>query len=90
VVVSFNVCFCYSEVGEALRVRIAARPIEGEANIELCRYLASVLGVRKTSVKLDRGARARHKAVLIECADQPSPDDVESMISKLQQLVVSK
>lgn len=35
-------------------VQINAPPVEGEANTELVKYLASVLGLRKSDVSLDK------------------------------------
>jgi hypothetical protein len=35
-------------------VQINAPPVEGEANTELVKYMAAVLGVRKSDVSLDR------------------------------------
>nr|CAD7412237.1 unnamed protein product [Timema poppensis] len=40
--------------GEAVGVQIAAPPMEGEANAELVKFMAAVLGVRKSDVSLDR------------------------------------
>nr|CAD7443289.1 unnamed protein product [Timema bartmani] len=40
--------------GEAVGVQIAAPPLEGEANVELVKFMAAVLGVRKSDVSLDR------------------------------------
>ena len=34
-------------------MKIAAAPVDGAANSELCRYLAQVLGLRKSEVYLD-------------------------------------
>ncbi len=49
-----------------LKVRIAAPPVEGKANSRLIRFLAELLGVPKTSVRIVRGAAAARKVVLIE------------------------
>ncbi len=60
-------------MGETLEVRIGARAHDGEANAELLRFLAAdVLGVRQADVELDRGARSRHKAVLVDMHIAPS------------------
>nr|XP_056721916.1 UPF0235 protein C15orf40 homolog [Euleptes europaea] len=50
---------------EAVGVAIAAPPSEGEANAELCRYLAKVLEVKKSEVMLEKGAKSREKVVKI-------------------------
>ena len=40
-----------------VRVRLAAAPRDGEANAELVRFVASVLGVRRSDVSLVAGHR---------------------------------
>ena len=40
-----------------VRVRLAAAPRDGEANTELVRFVASVLGVRRSDVSLVAGHR---------------------------------
>ncbi|XP_038669465.1 UPF0235 protein C15orf40 homolog [Scyliorhinus canicula] len=49
----------------AVGVAIAAPPTDGEANAELVRYLAKVLGLKKSEVILDKGCRSREKVVKI-------------------------
>ncbi|KAI3370647.1 hypothetical protein L3Q82_007085 [Scortum barcoo] len=39
---------------EAVGVSIAAPPTDGEANTELIRYLAEVLGLKKSHISLDK------------------------------------
>jgi len=51
--------------GEALRVRVAARPLEGAANRELLRLLARLLGVRSADLALEAGARGKEKRVRV-------------------------
>ena len=48
------VLFCADISSEAVGVKIAAAPVDGAANSELCRYLAQVLGLRKSEVYLDK------------------------------------
>lgn len=50
----------------ALKVRLAAPPVDGEANAALTAWLAGLAGVRKGAVKLVRGATGRSKIVEIE------------------------
>src|SRR4051812_18901501 len=50
----------------ALRVRLAAPPIEGRANEALVAWLAKSLGVPKRSVELLRGESSRRKQVAID------------------------
>jgi len=48
-----------------LRVRLAARAIEGRANEELVRLLAKTLGVRRRDVSMAAGARSRRKLLKV-------------------------
>jgi uncharacterized protein len=50
----------------ALRVKLAAPPIDGQANAALTAWLAKELGLAKRAVQLRRGAAARHKQLDIE------------------------
>jgi uncharacterized protein len=52
--------------GTALRIRLAAPPVDGKANAELARFLADVFGVPLRNVTLVRGDASRQKAVRIE------------------------
>ena len=51
--------------GEALKIRLAAPPVEGKANAELLRYLAEAFGVPQRAVRLVRGETSRQKTVRI-------------------------
>jgi uncharacterized protein len=51
--------------GDALKVRLAAPPVDGKANGELLRYLADAFGVPLRNVKLVRGESSRQKVVRI-------------------------
>jgi len=51
--------------GGALKVRIAAPPVDGAANDELVRTLAKVLRVPRSSIRIVSGERARSKVVEI-------------------------
>ncbi|HEY8470627.1 MAG TPA: DUF167 domain-containing protein [Longimicrobiales bacterium] len=53
----------------ALRVRLAAPPVEGAANDELVRLLARVLGVPRSAVRIVAGERGRTKIVEVEGVD---------------------
>ena len=46
-----------------LKVRVRARPVEGEANAALLKLLAKALGVAKSAVTLARGGQSRIKMV---------------------------
>jgi uncharacterized protein (TIGR00251 family) len=47
----------------ALRIRIAAPPVDDEANAELIRFLARALGIAKSAVRITAGRSSRSKTV---------------------------
>jgi uncharacterized protein (TIGR00251 family) len=49
------------QAGRILRVKIAAAPVEGEANKALRDYLAKALGLAKSRVVLEKGDVSRFK-----------------------------
>jgi len=53
-----------------LKVRVRARPIEGEANEALIRLLAKELGVPRSGVSLARGGQSRLKMITVEGLDE--------------------
>ncbi len=48
-----------------IRVRLAAPAVDGKANIELIRFLARTLRIRRADVSIRRGATSRIKVVEI-------------------------
>lgn len=47
--------------GRVLRVKIAAPPLDGKANVALREFLARYLGIPKSKVTLDKGDTSRIK-----------------------------
>lgn len=52
-------------MGDYLRVRLTAPPVEGKANEHLIAWLARLFGVPKSRVILERGAGAKYKQLRI-------------------------
>lgn len=52
-----------------LRVRIAAPPVDGKANRELTGYLADILGVAPSAVRVLKGSSARFKTIEVDGLD---------------------
>ncbi|MGH7573735.1 MAG: DUF167 domain-containing protein [Longimicrobiales bacterium] len=53
----------------ALKVRLAASPVGGDANRELVRFVAKTLGVAPSRVRLVSGATSRSKTLEITGVD---------------------
>lgn len=54
-----------SVVGDALKVRIRAAPVDGKANAELIETLADAFGLPKSRVKILGGESSRQKRVCL-------------------------
>jgi uncharacterized protein (TIGR00251 family) len=52
--------------GDAIRVRLAAPPVDGAANDALRRFLAERLGVARGSITIVRGTTGRRKTVTVD------------------------
>jgi uncharacterized protein (TIGR00251 family) len=67
-------------LGEALKVKVHAPPVEGRANEVLCEFLADTLGVPRRAVTVLRGDTSRQKLVRIEGL---SPTDLKARLAQV-------
>lgn len=51
------------------KIRVHAPPVDGAANVELVRFVAESLGLRKSQVKLVSGEKSRIKTLEIDLDD---------------------
>jgi uncharacterized protein (TIGR00251 family) len=51
--------------GEAIKIRIAAPPVDGKANDECRRFIAKLIGVAAASVEIVAGESSRDKVIRI-------------------------
>jgi uncharacterized protein (TIGR00251 family) len=66
--------------GDRLKVRVAARPIEGEANAALCAFVAGAFGVPPRSVSVVAGHTSRTKTLSIQHpVRRPDVDWIQSL-----------
>ena len=66
--------------GEALKLRLAAPPVEGRANEALLKCIAELFGVPLRQVELRQGGQSRHKVVAVS----GSTIDPESLLKPIQ------
>ncbi len=52
-----------------LRIKIAAPPVEGRANRELCKYLAQIFRISKSDVEILKGFHSSSKVVKLYSVD---------------------
>ena len=61
--------------GEALKIRLAAPPVEGKANEALLKFIADFFKVPLRNVTLKQGDQSRHKRVEV-CGSTVDPGDL--------------
>ena len=55
-------------VGDALKIRLNAPPVDGKANEALIAFISEKLGVRQRDVRILRGQTSRQKLIDIDSA----------------------
>jgi len=63
-------------IGSILRVKVGAPAVEGQANAELCDFLADFFEVKPRMVFLRKGERGREKTIEICGRSEEELDDV--------------
>jgi uncharacterized protein (TIGR00251 family) len=63
--------------GDALKLKITAPPVEGQANAECIRLLSDIMGIKKKQVRILGGHKSRKKTVAIEGIGRR---DIEALI----------
>jgi uncharacterized protein (TIGR00251 family) len=53
-------------LGDALKVKVHAPPVEGRANAALCEFLAETFGLPRRAVTVLRGDTSRQKTVRLD------------------------
>ena len=71
--------------GEALKVRLAAPPVDGKANQALQAWLALTFGLRQNAVELHSGQTSRAKVWALHCADASELDRCQQVLRSLMQ-----
>jgi uncharacterized protein (TIGR00251 family) len=64
-------------MGDAIKIRLTAPPVEGKANQALVAFLAQELGVRKSQVEIVAGETSQNKVI---CVLGLSPVEVEEKL----------
>ncbi len=64
----------------AIRLSVAAPPVEGKANAEVERYLALLFGMSRSEVIVVKGASSRDKLVFVSGL---GPDEIRTRLSTL-------
>jgi uncharacterized protein YggU (UPF0235/DUF167 family) len=67
-------------LGDALKLKLQAQPIEGKANEALVNYLAMVLSVPRSAVTITHGHANKRKLVEVRSATL-TPDDAVRLLA---------
>lgn len=51
---------------ERLKIKLHARPVEGEANAELLKFIARILAISPGKIEIFRGHLSRNKDLLVD------------------------
>ena len=62
--------------GDALKIRLAAPPVDGKANASLIAFIADRLGTAKSAITVKSGQTSRRKTIAIEAP----PADIEQRL----------
>ncbi|MFN0110767.1 MAG: DUF167 domain-containing protein [Blastocatellia bacterium] len=65
------------EFGDAFKIRLAAPPVDGEANEELIRFLAKFFGVARAQISIRSGQTSKNKLIAVTGI---SADEAESAV----------
>lgn len=51
---------------DRVKIQLAAPPVDGKANEQLCRLVGEIAGIPRSKVRLVRGETSRQKTLLLE------------------------
>lgn len=68
------------EFGDAFKIRLAAPPVDGEANEELIRFLSKLFNVTRAQIVIRSGQTSRNKLIVI---DGISVDEAEQVLQPM-------
>jgi uncharacterized protein (TIGR00251 family) len=64
----------------ALKIRLAAPPIDGKANEELCRFLGKTFGIAPSLIEVERGMANKKKRVRLPMAETDAKEVVNELL----------
>lgn len=79
-----KVTSCAGIHGEALKIRLAAPPVDGKANKALIIWLSKTLGCPQNAIEIVRGQNSRRKTLFVETGNNG-----ESITRALQSLAAN-
>ena len=71
-------------LGTRIKAQIAAPPVDGEANLELCSLVSKLLSVPRSLISIPRGEQGRQKTLRLTLTDRVR---AQTLAEKLEQLI---
>lgn len=76
-------------LGDALKIKLTAPPVDGAANSMCIKYLAKCLSVSASSLDIISGHTGKTKYMLLKYGSKASPGKPEDLKSKVKDLLKS-
>jgi hypothetical protein len=74
--------------GDRLKIKVAAPPVDGEANKRCIQFLAKCLSVRRSTLQIISGHNSRNKRVLLKSSKTPIPSkEIDRLKQRIEELV---
>lgn len=71
--------------GDTIKIRIHSPPVEGKANDALILFLSKILGVRKSSLQIEKGDKSRTKTIAVHYDSEADRVAIENKLTQLAQ-----
>ena len=68
--------------GDRLKIKVAAPPVEGQANKRCIQFLAKWLSVPRSSLQIISGQNNRNKRILLKSDKSPAPPEEVDLIKQ--------
>jgi uncharacterized protein (TIGR00251 family) len=73
----------YRDSSGCIQVRLTARPVKGEANEALIKFLSGFFRIRQNQIRIEKGSKGRNKTLLLQ-VDNEEAEQIEGRIKPLQ------
>jgi hypothetical protein len=73
---------------DRLKIRVAAPPVDGEANKRCIKFLAKCLSVPRSTLQIISGHNSRNKRILLKSSQPPIPSkEIDRLKQRIEELV---
>jgi uncharacterized protein (TIGR00251 family) len=74
--------------GDRLKIKVAAPPVDGQANKRCIQFMAKCLSVPRSSLQIISGQNSRNKQVLLKSDQSPmAPKEVDLIRQRIDKLI---